>query len=53
MLSDAAIRYWRDAWHYTPEHERWLVLVGLVIPVGFGLLTLQYLLATWLGPDED
>jgi TRAP-type C4-dicarboxylate transport system permease small subunit len=53
LLSDAAIRYWRDAWQYTPEHERWLVLVGLVIPVGFGLLTLQYLLAAWLGPDED
>ncbi len=53
FLTDAAIRYWRDAWLYAPEHERWLVLVGLVIPAGFGLLTLHYLLATWLGPDGD
>jgi TRAP-type C4-dicarboxylate transport system permease small subunit len=53
LLTNAAIRYWRDAWLYAPEHERWLVLVGLVIPVGFGLLTLQYLLAAWLGPDQD
>jgi TRAP-type C4-dicarboxylate transport system permease small subunit len=53
LLTNAAIRYWRDAWLYAPEHERWLVLVGVVIPVGFGLLTLQYLLAAWLGPDQD
>jgi TRAP-type C4-dicarboxylate transport system permease small subunit len=53
LLTYAAIRYWRDAWQYAPAQERWLVLVGLVIPVGFGLLTLQYLLAALLGEDDD
>lgn len=53
FFTDAAIRYWRDAWLYAPEHERWLVLIGLVIPIGFGLLTLQYLLTVFLGQDQD
>jgi TRAP-type C4-dicarboxylate transport system permease small subunit len=53
LLADAAVRYWSDAWVYAPENERWLVLVGLVIPVGFGLLTLQYLLAVLLGPERE
>lgn len=53
LLADAAIRYWIDGWQYAPEHERWLVLVGLVIPAGFCLLTLQFLLAALFGPDED
>ena len=52
FLADAAIRYWRDEWLYAPDHERWLVLVGVVIPVGFVLLTLQLFLAAILGRDE-
>ena len=52
FLADAAIRYWRDEWLYAPDHEHWLVLVGLVIPVGFVLLTLQLFLAAILGRDE-
>jgi len=53
FLADAAIRYWRDEWQYAPDHEQWLVLVGLVIPVGFCLLTLEFILAALIGPDED
>ena len=52
FLADAAIRYWRDAWLYAPDHERWLVLVAVVIPLGFILLTIQFFLATLLGRDE-
>jgi len=52
FLADAAIRYWRDEWLYAPDHERWLVLVGVVIPVGFVLLTIQFFLAAMLGRDE-
>jgi TRAP-type C4-dicarboxylate transport system permease small subunit len=52
FLADAAVRYWRDEWLYAPDHERWLVLVGLVVPVGFALLTLQLFLAVILGRDE-
>jgi TRAP-type C4-dicarboxylate transport system permease small subunit len=53
FLAEAAIRYWLDEWSYAPAHERWLVLTGLVIPVGFCLLTLQFLLATLFGPDKE
>jgi TRAP-type C4-dicarboxylate transport system permease small subunit len=53
LFTDAAIRYWIDSWQYAPEHERWLALVGLVIPTGFCLLTLQFLLATLFGQDKE
>ncbi|WP_297529066.1 TRAP transporter small permease [Thiohalobacter sp.] len=46
----AAIRFWRYEWQYAPSHEQWLVLLKLIIPVGFGLLALHFLLATLLGP---
>ena len=53
LLADAAIRYWRDEWLYAPDYERWLVLVGLIIPVGFCLLTLHFVLTTLLGKEDD
>ena len=52
FLADAAIRFWRDSWLYGPEHERWQVMVGLVIPLGFSLLTIQFILAAILGRNE-
>lgn len=52
LFTEAAIRYWRDEWIYAQDQERWLVLVGLVIPIGFALLSLQFLLATLLGRDD-
>lgn len=53
LLADAAIRYWLDEWQYAPDHERWLVLVGLVIPTGFCLLTLEFVLAALIGEEDD
>jgi TRAP-type transport system small permease protein len=53
LFTTAAIRYWLDAWQYTPDHERWLVLVSLIIPLGFGLLCLQFALAAVLGQERD
>jgi len=52
FLADGAIRYWRDEWLYAPDHERWLALVGLVIPLGFVLLAIQFFLSAILGRDE-
>ena len=52
FFTDAAVRFWLDSWQFAPDHERWLVLVGLIIPVGFALLTLQFVLASLLGPDD-
>lgn len=53
LLTVAAVRYWRDAWQYAPDHERWLVLTSLVIPLGFGLLCTQFVLTALLGRDAD
>jgi TRAP-type C4-dicarboxylate transport system permease small subunit len=53
LFTVAAVRFWRDAWAYAPAHEQWLVLTSLVIPLGFGLLTLQYLLLALFGRLRD
>jgi TRAP-type C4-dicarboxylate transport system permease small subunit len=53
ILTLAAVRFWQDAWQYAPAHERWLVLTSLVIPIGFGLLTLHYLLAVLFGRARE
>ena len=53
VLAAAAVRFWLDAWQFSPPHERWQVLAALVIPVGFALLTLQFALAALLGQDQD
>ena len=52
MSTSTAIHFWFDSWQYAPEHEQWLVLVGLIIPVGFALLTFQFVLALILGQDD-
>jgi TRAP-type C4-dicarboxylate transport system permease small subunit len=53
LLAAAAMRFWLDEWQYAPDHERWQVLVGMVIPVGFVLLTVQFLLAAILGEEQE
>ena len=53
FFADAAIRFWRDEWAYAQDYERWQVVVGLILPVGFVLLTLHFLLAALLGPEEN
>jgi len=52
FFTDAAIRFWLDSLQYAPDHEHWLVLVGLIVPVGFALLTFQFVLASILGQDD-
>lgn len=53
FFTDAAIRFWRDEWAYAQDYERWQTLLGLILPVGFVLLTVHFLLAALLGPDDD
>lgn len=52
LLTDAATRFWLDAWRYAGGHERWQVLLNLVIPAGFGLLVAHFLLGALLGPSS-
>ncbi|HHO67573.1 MAG TPA: TRAP transporter small permease [Gammaproteobacteria bacterium] len=53
LLADAAIRFWHDEWAWAADYERWHTLIGLVVPVGFVLLTLHFALAALLGPDPE
>ena len=53
FFTDAAIRFWHDEWRYAQDYERWQVMVGLILPVGFVLLSAHFLIAALLGPDDD
>lgn len=49
-LTQAAARFWLDEWQHVAAAERWQALASLIIPVGFGLLALHFLLAVVAGP---
>ena len=44
LLAHAAWRFWQDSWAYCQPHECWTVALDLVIPGGFCLLALHFLL---------
>lgn len=50
QLTDAAIRFWIDDWHYAAPGSEWIAALNIIIPLGFGLLSLHFLLASILGP---
>lgn len=52
ILTKAAVRFWIDEWQYAAPNEHWEALFTLILPVGFGLLALHFLLATILGPQR-
>ncbi len=52
VLAYAALHFWLDEWQFAPQHERWQVVIAVVIPVGFVLLTLQFALAALLGEEN-
>lgn len=49
----AAGRFWYDDWQYVSEHERWSSILALVMPFGFGLLALNFLLSGLFVPRSD
>lgn len=53
LFTQAAARFWLDEWAYVSAAERWQTVVNLIIPLGFGLLSLHFLLAALLGPTHD
>jgi TRAP-type transport system small permease protein len=53
LLTQAAVRFWIDEWQHVATHDRWHTLVALIIPVGFALLCVHFLLATLLGPPRQ
>jgi TRAP-type C4-dicarboxylate transport system permease small subunit len=50
LLCWAAARYWYDEWTFASATERWLALAELILPVGFGLLALHFVLCVLQGP---
>jgi TRAP-type C4-dicarboxylate transport system permease small subunit len=53
LLTQAAWAYWQDAWTYQSADAVWLVWMGLILPVAFGLLTLHFLLRAMLANQEQ
>lgn len=53
LFTRAAVRFWADAWHYAEPGQHWATALDLIIPVGFGLLSLHFLLHTLLGPRQS
>ncbi|MEE9492539.1 MAG: TRAP transporter small permease [Gammaproteobacteria bacterium] len=52
IFTFSAMRFWKDAWQYASPSEHWQVLIGLIIPAGFMLLSLHFFLSVILGPDR-
>ncbi|NOX08257.1 MAG: TRAP transporter small permease [Gammaproteobacteria bacterium] len=50
LFTLAAIDFWYDGWNYAAPGAEWIAAMNLIIPLGFGLLTLHFLLAAILGP---
>jgi TRAP-type C4-dicarboxylate transport system permease small subunit len=53
LFAWAAVRFWYDDWQYVAPNERWTSVLGLVIPAGFSLLALQFLLGGIFGPVAE
>ena len=51
LFTQAALRFWLDEWEYVSAAERWQTLMNLILPFGFGLLCLHFLIAALLGPN--
>ena len=50
VFTQAAVRFWLDEWQHVAAPERWQAVLNLIIPIGFGLLALHFLLAALAGP---
>ena len=54
VMSWAAMRFWYDDWQYVADHERWSSILAIIMPFGFGLLSLHFLLgALFAQPRAD
>ena len=45
--------FWLDEWQYAPINERWAAVLAIVIPVGFSVLALHFLLLSLLGTEPE
>lgn len=45
-----AMRFWHQEWLHVPPGEKWIALLGIIIPISFFLLTLHFALRFVIGP---
>lgn len=44
-----ASRFWLDEWQYAVPQDRWIALLALILPVGFALIALHFVLLAIMG----
>lgn len=47
-----SIRFWLDEWAYAPVNERWTLSLSIILPFGFSILSLHFLLLFLGGFNE-
>lgn len=50
IIAWAAMRFWYQEWLNAPAGERWIAMLGSVIPLSFFLLMLHFALRFLIGP---
>jgi len=50
MIAWAAVRFWYQEWLHAPLGEKWIAILGIVIPLSFSLLALHFALRFAIGP---
>ena len=53
LLTHAAWAYWQDEWQHQSDEAVWLVWMGLILPLAFGLLALHFLLRAVLANQVE
>ncbi len=53
LFTHAAYRLWWDEWQFVADHEKWTVALMFIIPLGFGLLCLHFLLDAISGQQRE
>jgi TRAP-type C4-dicarboxylate transport system permease small subunit len=46
----AAVRFWWEEWAHAATAEKWVAALGLIIPLSFFLLTVQFTIRFAIGP---
>jgi TRAP-type transport system small permease protein len=44
LLSRASWHFWREEWQYAATDERWIAMLEIILPVGFALLAVHFLI---------
>ncbi len=45
--------FWMDEWNYASDYEMWSVYLALILPIGFIILSLHFLLLTITGFEHN